>query len=240
MPRFKDVFRAYRLTISTKGDISEETQKKTKKWLDRTCKYVLCVVENNTGKRHLHAAMYFDEPKNKKQLQEYIWRHFVKPFHEDSMGKYAVLINVMYNSEWVETYLQKDETREVLLSHLPNEETPEAVSLNEFYPTPEEQEALQAAKDKPSQSDSFLDIHEERYKLYLEHEGLSSSITVATEYFLWRVNVDRSMSRLRDSRSYVNMGLALHRYITMDKNLTAEEHSLIRRVTESFDFSGRS
>lgn len=237
MPRLSDVFRAYQLTISTKGDVSEETTRKVTKWLSKKCKYVLAVAEVSSGKRHIHAAMYFDTPQNKKNLHDYVWRHFVQPHHEDSMGKYAVKVQVMPGSKWVQEYLHKDEHVEYLVNDLPKEEDPDAVSLDTFYPTEEEQEALQAAVDKPFAGDRFLDGHEPEYKKYLEEKGLTSCITTAVEYFLWRVNVDRSMPRMRDSRTYVNMGLALHRYISMDYTLTAEEESLVRRITESYDFS---
>lgn len=233
--KFTDAFRAYQLTISPKGDISDVVVRRVRKWLSKTCLYVYAVIEGtSTGKRHLHAAMYFEDTKNKKQLQEYVWK-IVKVEHKDSIGKFAVKVQVMPGSNWVDEYLRKEKDVEVVINVLPEERD----ELLGFYPSAEDQEALIQATSQPFQGDRFLDLHEGEYKRYLERESVVSTIGTATEYFLWRVNVDRTLPRLRDSRTYVNMGLALHRYISMDKSLTSEEESLIRRVTESYDFSGR-
>lgn len=235
--KFKYEFRAYQITIRPKEVLQEETIRKIVKWMNKKCKHVLCVLEKHPV-AHIHAAMYFDQPQNKKSIQETVWK-MVKPLHPTSIGKYCVLVQVMPGSKWVNEYLSKQEDTDVLLELLPPEDADEEDRLDSFYPTPKEQEQLQAAKGKPFEGDRVLDVHEDRYKEYLDSKGLGSTITNAVEYFLWRVNVDRSMPRIRDSRSYVSMGLALHRYISMDNTVTPEEESLIRRVTESFDFSGR-
>lgn len=233
MPRLGDVFRAYQLTISTKGDVSDQTVKSVKKWLTKKCQYVYAVIEYGAGKKHLHAAMYFKDPQDKKNLRDYVWSKLVRPYHPDSVGSIAVVIQVMPGDKWVKEYLHKEKDCEVLINDLPlppedgghdDDET-----LNNFYPTQEQQDALMAAKGKEFPGDKFLNAHELHYRKWLDDKGYqASTIGNATQYWLWCVNFDRSMPRMRDSRSYVNMGLALDRYIRMDYELTNEEDNSIK------------
>ena len=70
-------------------------------------KYV--VIETGTsGKRHLHALLQFDGPKQAKAIKDVVWRNMRK-YHDTSLQKYAVVINVCYDMKWYEEYLRKAE-----------------------------------------------------------------------------------------------------------------------------------
>lgn len=211
--------RAFNLTVSTKEDISDECIKAIKKWLTKHAQYVHCVVEQETSKLHLHAAMFFKEPRDKKKMRENLWQRQVKPFHPTSIGKFAVNIHASPGRKWIDEYLHKEENPEVVLSDLPED----LDELNEFYPTAEVQEFLMQAKDKTV--DCFYATHEVVYKEWLHENTWVSSTQTAHEYFGLRMFVRKDMRVIADSRRVHQMAVALHKYATDSYKLTNLEIS---------------
>lgn len=132
-----DGAQAFRITLSPKGSIAEQAERKFVKWISRTADMAYIVAEHGTsGQRHLHALVLYDSKRQKCVLQNYIWQNQVKEFHPESIQKIAVKINAAVNFEWRDEYLQKEEDREVLLEKWDDEHAPK------YLPTQEEQEAF--------------------------------------------------------------------------------------------------
>lgn len=128
---------AYRVTLSPKQDICEEAEKKFVKWATKQADYLYIVAEHGTsGKRHVHALLLFPVKRAKSVIHNYIWQQHVKPYHPDSIQKFAVLCNTAYDFKWRDEYLQKEEDREVL------HEKWDDTHVSKYLPTPEEQNAL--------------------------------------------------------------------------------------------------
>lgn len=211
--------RAFNLTVSVKEDISDECVRAIKKWLTKNVTYVHCVLEQETSKRHLHAAIYFKEPRDKKKLRENLWDRQVKPFHPTSIGRVAVQIQAAPGRKWIDEYLQKENNVEVILSILPEDRS----ELDEYYPDEETQVMLRSAKDKTV--DVFYATHEVVYKEWLHENTWSSSTQTAHEYFSMRMFVRKDMRVIADSRRVHQMAVALHKYATETYKLTNLEIS---------------
>jgi len=135
--------RAFLLTISTKGDISDECVSAVVKHIKATTKHAYVVTEHGeSGKRHLHAVMLYKDPRTAKKLHENIWDRQVKPFHSDSIGRVAVKVQVCPGNTWYDEYLKKETDVQI---HL---DTYDREAALEFFPTEAVQEALMAKHEQ--------------------------------------------------------------------------------------------
>ena len=225
--------RAFNLTVSVKGDINEPCIKALKKWLTKNTKYVYAVIENDTGKAHLHASMFFVDPRDKKKMRENIWDRQVKPFHPTSIGRFAVHIQACPGRKWVDEYLKKDQGVEVLINDMQSLDV-----LEEYFPSQEIQEKLMDAKEKTV--DVFYAVHEVEYKKYLEEKDSPPSTSVlAHKYFLNRMCVKKDMRCIADSRRVHQMAVMLHRYSCDSDELTSLEDNTHTKENMSFDWQAQ-
>lgn len=140
LPTVTDGVQAYRITLSPKGDIDPEAEKKFVKWVSKA-EMVYCVAEHGVNnQRHIHALVLYDTKKQKAVLQNYIWQNQIKPYHPESIQKYAVVVTAAYNLDWRTSYLQKENDAEVLLDKW------DSAHALKYLPTVEEQNALADAK----------------------------------------------------------------------------------------------
>jgi len=223
--------KSFNLTVSVREDISDEAIKAIKKWISKNTKWVYCVVEHDTGKAHLHATMFFEEPRDKKKMRENIWARQVKPFHPTSIGSVAVQIQACPGRKWLDEYLHKDSVRDVVIEHLPED----LDDVNEYFPTQAEQEFLMAAKEKVV--DCFYAKHEVEYKKWLHENTWVSSTQTAHEYFSLCMFVRKDMRVIADSRRVHQMSVALHKYSVETYKLTNLEISTHVRENCDTDYS---
>lgn len=130
--------KSFLLTVSVKGDLSVESEEKIVSYLRKQTLMHHAVIEHGeSNKRHLHACMIFKESRDKAKIQNNVWERFVKPFHGDSIGKFAVKVQVCPGNDWYNTYLKKESGVQELSS------TWDPTEAQTYFPTPEVQEALQ-------------------------------------------------------------------------------------------------
>lgn len=131
--------RAFLLTVSVKGDISDDCQKSLVKHIRATTVHAYVVTEHGeSGKLHLHAVLLYKDPRCTKILQSNVWERQVKKFHPDSIGKIAVKVQVCPGNKWYDEYLQKEQDCTVLL------DTYDREAALDFFPTEAVQESLMA------------------------------------------------------------------------------------------------
>jgi len=139
MPQELLPVRAFQLTVSVKGDLSVESQDELTRFIRKNTVMNYIVIETGeSGRRHLHALMIFKDPKDPRKLQGNVWRRMVQPWHEDSISRIAVKIQVCPGNKWYDEYLQKESTRE-LISNTWNKDDAE-----QYFPSEEIQETLMA------------------------------------------------------------------------------------------------
>lgn len=223
-----DLVSSFNLTISVKEDISDECVKAVTKYLKKSCQWYYIVTEQETSKRHLHACIFFPKPQDKKVLRQNIWGRYVKEYHPTSIGKFAVHIQACPGRKWLDEYLKKEDTVQVIADVLPED-------LDELeFPSEEVQERLMEAKEKVV--DVFYSTHEVTYKEWLKEQVWVSSTETAHQYFLDRMFVRKDMRVICDSRRVHQMAVALHRYSTDSNKLTAKELGEHRKEAGEYGF----
>jgi len=220
------------MTISTKGDLSAETQDKVDNYLKKnTLMSYACVETGANGKRHLHALMIFKDKRLPKKIHENVWDRFVKPHHPDSIGRIAVKIQVCPGNDWYTDYLQKEPDRELLHNRW------DPVAAEEFFPSQEVQEALMslhAAKGQKS-CNEFWDRHSAAW--------MASSFCDTPEGALcyWKQCwIDGTSPRITDPRRSTQMARGLYEHRHKIVTPTERERFLLKQLEEgpSYDVPG--
>lgn len=247
MPKKDDLkFTGWKLTISTKFDIHDETVERVKKWAHKTCHMYWIVLERGeSGVKHLHALMCRKEEAMKYSLHDHVWKHYVRPFNEECVGVKAVKFDILYNAEWSTWYLSKEEDHELV------DKNYDVALESDYYATQEQQAILIRERDINASCDPFYARHKERFLEWNRRDtngpgvdvGGYNSYPVTTqrciEYFYWRMFVDKSMKVISDARRVRWLGRALERYVTADNVADFEDRKFCASLNGPvFDFSG--
>ena len=108
------------------------------------------------------------------------------------------------NTKWLDEYLKKEDTVQVLAGALPQDLK---------FPSEGVQERLMEAKEKVV--DVFYSTHEVTYKEWLKEQVWISSTETAHQYFLDQMFVKKDMRVICDSRTAIEFTRWLSLYIVI-------------------------
>lgn len=233
--------RAFKLTYSVPGDISEQSVGLIKRWAEKNADMHHLVIERGeSGKKHLHGLVCLPKAIIKRNVQDDHWKRFIKPFHPDAKQRCAVHVDVLYNSVWRDEYLKKEADHVVVSTDYDDERS------SEYYPDQATQDRLQAIAAASGASDTFYASHAVSFQAWFDGEyhsepGPRVAITIAhgIEYFYYRMHVAKDMQVMIDERRIRQMGHALYRYVTSSKELSFEDRKYVASCDgPAMDFRG--
>lgn len=241
-PRFIKL-KSWKVTISTKGDIPQDVVESFYRYVFRNAHiemHYTVIERGETGRKHLHSLLCFSVGYDQAYLQNYFWRHCVKPFVDEThIGKIAVRVDINSNDTWINEYLRKEDGVEIITNEY------DADRESEFYPTEREQQTLQTFVNASDAADPFYAEHSGLYAIWLRDRvrygdlETVSTTSLAQSYFYNRMYVQKNMRIIRDKRALWAMSECLHRYLAMDDTLNFEDrkfHAGLQGPT--FDFQG--
>lgn len=215
--------KTFLLTISVKGDLSLESQESVLKWVRKNTLMNYVVIEHGeSGKRHLHAVLVFKEPRLGKKLHENLWDRHVKPFHADSIGKYAVKVQVCPGNDWYNTYLKKESGVEVLSSNY----DPDAAES--YFPTRATQEVLM----EPRVSKGVACLHLELDVKSWAESAFTNEPSGALCYLKHRMNVLKNMIPIADKRKLAEKAQMYWEYRNGIVTPTERELFLLKQLND--------
>jgi len=130
--------RAFQVTVHVRGDISEVCYKAILKWVNKHTDYDYFVLEHDaSGVLHLHGLMCFPSPREGRRIHDDLF-YYVKKFHPDSIGKFALKVQCCPGNKWRDEYLNKDAGRTVLSDNW------DVDKVVDYFPTDSEQADLRA------------------------------------------------------------------------------------------------
>lgn len=218
--------RAFLLTVSTKGDISEECLTKLVKWMSKSTVHAYAVTENGeSGKLHFHAALVFKTPQNKPHLANQLFTRYVKPFHPDSVGKVAIKLVAMPGHKWYDDYLRKESGVQVLY------DTYDRDAVDSYLPTQAEQEVLVSRSGKP-QLNAWWDKHVEGWKASEFTDDAPGAI-----YYLTDCMHKNIIQVMRDDRVLTDTAYALWKRRHGILTPSAHQLLLLQRKDMTYTFS---
>lgn len=221
--------KTFLLTVSTPGDLSQESIKAICAWIRRTTVHAYCVTERGKSDRlHLHAVMVFKDPRHPSKIRENVFDRMVKPHHPAAIGRVAVLCSVQYDHTWYDAYLRKETESTV---HI---DTYDRDLITDFFPTAAVQEALVTKTNIRSSGDPVM------MKLVMEWEVADTSPPTALsalEYLKRRMYVDRNMVVVQDKRRLVQKAYAMYEYRTQRVTANAYELRLLTEQDATYTFT---
>lgn len=200
----KIAVKTFMVTISPKGDISSDMIKWVQKTYFNCNKYIVCEHGKNRQK-HLHMLIQFDQPKQKKDLRDVIYRA-IKKHHPDSNGK-ALVVTACWNMKWYEEYLSKEEDKEDV-----DTDNFDAERFRLALPDEATQTALQDAQRRQPTGAKWL-AHEQRWIEQFPHD---SSYASAIRYLNYRMCVSRDMEPYTSLRRLREEAYFLYKYRNKD------------------------
>lgn len=136
-------FRVFRITLSPVSDITDDTKQQIVQWCRRQTNAYAVLEKGKNGKLHAHIAVLTPKETERATLQEAWWKR-IKTSYPGSIGRVAVVVNVMYNNDWYDAYLRKEEDCEVIYDNY----EPDIVAEN--FPTRDQQDRLIELVGKPT------------------------------------------------------------------------------------------
>lgn len=195
-------FRTYAITFRPYNGVDEVDVAKFMKWTRKQAEYYHVVTEKEGHAKHIHAALYLRSPKTRSNVSTMMTRLFKEL---DSAEKAVMLkgIKIMYNHDWVSSYLAKGDSTEVLGSNLP-----ESGHLESWYPPkPEERSVVSARKHSA--------YYHELEALWMKYQGPADELnTMNARAFLNRMmNKERCINVISDPKKVKEIAGALVRFI---------------------------
>jgi len=223
--------KSFLLTVSVKGDLSVESEDKIVKYLrTQTLMHHVVIEHGESDKRHLHACFIFKETRLKHKVQNNVWERFVKPFHSDSIGKFAVKVQVCPGNKWYEEYLCKETDVQILST---NWDPLEAIN---YFPTQQVQEALQSK----SKMASVAAPHIESRVLEWTISDFENSPDGALRFLNHCMYVHKNMIPISDPRKITEKALMFYKYRNGVTDPSERELFLLKQLQEgpSYDVPG--
>lgn len=194
--------KSFAITFRPYGGVTDDHISTLETWCKKKSLYYAIVTEKLDSERHIHAAVILQQSMQLGNFGLTIQRLF-PDLSEDERKVMRKGVKVMYNIDWMEKYMNKDDDTIEVSSRLP-EEGPGY--LDSYFPTPLE------SKKQTKATDAYYANLE---KLYYEHvpRHLEISPPVCRNFLYDMMYNKRIIRVIRDDRSIMQISRHLCRYI---------------------------
>lgn len=213
-------YSSYTITFRPRGGLSSATQEAIVKWLMKQ-DYYFAVTELEDDAKHLHAQIWLDEPRARGEVCTALQRIGNRTIENWDKAQVKVMRNgvkIAY-SDWHIDYLQECE-KKLTEANVLCESVPE--DTIDFYPTEEEQEAVQAEANAVDKMMFKLE------RLYCDHYGhlmqySEHMITIKTvqAFMATMMFKERKIQVITDRRRLSDVCRGLYHYLTKSEGWQA-------------------
>jgi hypothetical protein len=184
MPMHK--IQSFKITMSFKTNVTKEMQKWTVGYLRKMTKYRFVVTElDKSGKVHLHACCIWNKETRGDNIKETLFKGYMKYQKDQSVKKFCIMLNVLYDDKWYQDYLRKDPNR-VILENVWGEPD----ELKQYYPSKEVQEDCQRIGEANKSRNANLDMCT-AFQEWVDERGIWNDDAIAAAEWLNRWHMDR-------------------------------------------------
>lgn len=180
--------KTFAFTLRPRNGVSDNDIQKMEKFIKNKCEYWHLITEKEDDSRHIHAALILDKPMTRSDVSIYLKRMF-KHLDPDEQKVMLQGLKVMYNVDFINHYLDKDDHTVVISTNLPEQ------GYLESYFTP---------KPLPSQQRKRLAYHsmmEELEALWYEHQSTHVDVNTANvRDFLYDMQYNKRVIGLMDDK----------------------------------------
>jgi len=204
-------YKTYAVTIRPKDGVTDEHVEKTMKWCRKHCRYYHVVTEKTGSQRHIHAALFLNKEKKKND----VCIMMVGLFKGLTPEEKTVLrrgVKIMYNWDFIDSYLDKDDDTEVIASSLPEDR-----HIESFFPP--KPVSLSVARTKKCSV-----YYHELETLWFKYQSTTFEVsTVTARDFLFKMMYsERCIPVIRDDKQIIQTARHLVRWINKAEVSTIE------------------
>lgn len=195
-------YKTFAITIRPKDGVSDQHVDKTMKWCRKHALYYHVITEKTGSQRHIHAGVFLNKEKKKNDVCIMLCGLF-KDLTAEEKSVLRKGVKIMYNWDFIDNYLDKDDDTCVVGSNLPEERHIEGY----FPPKPLEKKEGSARK-------CSLYYHELE-RMWYEHRNPAFEVTtVTTRDFLFEMMYDkRILPVIRDDKQIIQVSRHLTRWL---------------------------
>jgi len=204
-------FRSFALTVRPLDGITDKQIELTMAFIRRRCEFYHVVTEKTGSSRHIHAGLILKEAVSRSNLLVQVLRIF-KDLTPQEKTVLRSGLKIMYNWDFVNSYLDKDDDTVVVASNLPEEGHIESF----FPPKPVPVEGERVKKCSI--------YYHELESLWFKHTSPGMEInTVTARDFLFNVMYNlRVLPVIRDDKQIVQVARHLVRWLNKATTSTIE------------------
>lgn len=202
--------RSFSVTLRPLNGVDDEHISRLVKWVKKNCEYYFVITEKLDHERHVHAAVFLKNPKTPSNFSTDMIRLF-KDLSVEEKSVFRKGIKSMYNSDWINSYLEKGDDTVVIERNLPEEATMDAY----FSEVPDKR------KKGPSCADPFYANLEKlwwEYKRPIEETNPSN----LRNFLMRMMNKERLIRVIADNKKIFQISCALSRYINKETSWNVE------------------
>lgn len=202
--KVKDVrFRTFALTLRPRNGVTDSQVETLTEWIRKRSEYYHVVTEKQGSARHVHAGIYLKKGVSRSNLVV-IYQRLLKSFGLDYDERAVAIkgVHIMYNNDFVSSYLNKGDNTVVIATSLP-----EVGRLESWYPP------------KPAPKATSVERHS-RY--YYELEALWYKYTApefevntrnARDFLFSMMYAERTIAVIKDDRQIIQVARHLCRWL---------------------------
>jgi len=203
--------KSFAVTIRPLDGVTDEQVTMFANYLRKQCDYYHLVTEKTMAERHIHAGFILKKEISRSNLSTNLMRLFkdLTPTEKSVLRKG---LRIMYNWDFVNNYLNKDDDTVVIQSHLPEEG-----HIESFFP-PKPTPVSETIAKKCS-----LYYHELE-RMWYEHVSPGTEVnTMEARNFLFNVMYNkRCLAVIRDDKQIIQTARHLVRWLNKEEYSTIE------------------
>ena len=198
-------YQSYALTVRPRDGATGFHDQIMSDFVKKYCEYYFVVSEKLDSDRHLHAGLFLKKATSRSDLCCMIKRAY-RMLDDDEKRVLVKGVRIMYNMDFIENYLDKDDDTEEVLKNLP-----EANFLEGYWPPTSDQ-----MKAKAEQAvDKYYAKLEYLWYQY-QNPGVEVNYQSVCMFLSRMMNAEREIRVIADDRKLKQTAMALARYIRKD------------------------
>lgn len=204
------------ITIRPKGGVTDTQILAYSNWARTKSQYSYTVTEKEFEQRHIHSALFFEEPVRHDNIKRSL--HGVFPLLSEVEKRVAIKVKVVYSHDWL-SYLDKGDSTVVVYSNLPEKHMLEA-----YFSSPP---PVASSKTKTTEQSFYSKL--ERMWYQRVDAGTECNPRTVRDFLFDLMYSERLIDPLRDDRTIVQVSRHLHRYINKYTSSCIEVNPLFEK-----------
>jgi len=202
-------YSSFALTVRPLDGIDDAQIDRLSKWVIKNSKYYRLITEKSGSQRHAHVGFILNEPRTRSNVLQRILQLYkdLTPIERQVLRQG---LKIMYNTDFLSKYLDKDDETVVIADNLP-----EVSHLESFFPP------KPAPKSEPKKCSRY---YHELEHLWYEHVPVGTEVnTRTTRSFLFNVMYNlRVLPIIRDDRTIIQTSRHLTRWLNKAQDSTIQ------------------